>query len=52
MGVLVALAGALIASASVTSAATITVTTESDLFAVGPTGCSLRRAINAANVTA
>ncbi len=30
-------------------AATITVTTDSDLFGVGPTGCSLRRAINAAN---
>jgi hypothetical protein len=30
-------------------AATITVTTENDFFGIGPTGCSLRRAINAAN---
>jgi hypothetical protein len=30
-------------------AATITVTTENDFFGVGPSGCSLRRAINAAN---
>ncbi len=30
-------------------AATITVTTENDFFGIGPSGCSLRRAINAAN---
>jgi len=47
-------AGSLIAiglalGAAPAQAATITVTTDSDLFGVGPTGCSLRRAINAAN---
>ncbi len=49
-GVLSALAGAaVIGNAQPAQAATITVTTQNDYFASGPTGCSLRRAINAAN---
>lgn len=49
-GALGALAGAaVIGNAQPAQAATITVTTPNDFFAVGPTGCSLRRAINAAN---
>lgn len=49
-GVLGALAGAaVIGNAQPAQAATITVTIQNDLFAAGPTGCSLRRAINAAN---
>lgn len=41
--------GALLLSAQPVQAATITVTTQNDFFAAGPVGCSLRRAINAAN---
>lgn len=49
-GFIGALAGVVvIANAHPAQAATITVTTQNDYFAVGPTGCSLRRAINAAN---
>ncbi len=49
-GFIGALAGVVvIANAQPAQAATITVTTQNDYFAVGPTGCSLRRAINAAN---
>ncbi len=43
------LAALSLSGAPVARAATITVTTQSDLFGVGPIGCSLRRAINAAN---
>lgn len=43
------LGGALAGGARPAQAATITVTTQNDYFVSGPIGCSLRRAINAAN---